>query len=86
MKKVVIVLFMLCGICFAEDKRVEFTIPKTETILVLHENGDIVWRGRKVGTDKELVDAMWDVCMSTPCPDCGKKRKITPPAAEKGVK
>lgn len=46
----------------------------TEILVIELDTGDIYWRGRLVGTDKELVDALNDVVNGFVCPKCKEMR------------
>lgn len=65
-----------------------FSIPKYEhqsimfvgtdsigAILEIKTNGDVVWRGRKVTTDKGLTDALRDVIVNLQCSQCAYKKQ-----------
>ena len=48
------------------DKPIIFFREDTH-VLVLYPNGDIVHRGRKVTTDREVVQAMQEILALSPC-------------------
>jgi hypothetical protein len=39
-----------------------FNVGSKEVLRFVGKTGDILHEGRKIGTDRELVDALWSLC------------------------